>query len=45
MDPRSADSEGKPGKEIWIGKEANDSKRGYKALFCGDKVVSVGFGR
>ena len=33
-------------KEIWTGKEANSSPRGYRAIFCGKElVVSVGFAR
>jgi hypothetical protein len=31
--------------EIWKGREANSSTRGYRAIFCGELVVSVGFAR
>ena len=39
IDPRQ------DGKEIWVGKEANSSTRGFRAIFCGALVVSVGFAR
>lgn len=39
IDPRQ------DGKEIWVGKEANSSSRGFRAIFCGDLVVSAGFAK
>jgi coronin-7 len=33
------------GVEVFMGKEANASSRGYKALFAGEEIISVGFAR
>lgn len=33
------------GTEIFLGSEANSSSRVYRAIFCGEKIVSVGFTR
>lgn len=31
--------------ELWTGKDANSSPRGFRAVFCGELIVSVGFAR
>jgi len=33
------------GTEVWKGKDANSSPRAYRAIFCGENIVSVGFAR
>ena len=33
------------GNEVWKGKDANSSPRAYRAIFCGEYIVSVGFAR
>jgi hypothetical protein len=33
------------GTEVWKGKDANSSPRAYRAIFCGEYIVSVGFAR
>lgn len=33
------------GTEVFVGKEANASSRGYKATFAGEEIISVGFAR
>ena len=43
IDPRIPQDEGAG--ELFKGKEANSSARGFKALFCGNNIVSVGFAR
>lgn len=45
IDLRSQEAETEPGKEVFKGKEANASPRAFKPIFCGDKIVSVGFAR
>ena len=43
IDPRIPQDDGAG--ELFKGKEANSSPRGFKALFCGNNIVSVGFAR
>ena len=33
------------GKEVWKGIDASSSPRAYRAIFCDEYIVSVGFAR
>jgi len=33
------------GNEVWKGNDANSSPRAYRAVFCGEYIISVGFAR